>query len=77
MTVSAEIFEKKKKNRKQTYFFFNTNYLIMGTSLAPSPIARVTQPSTLTFTRVTICAFCFGETRQHKTATHLSQIRSS
>ena len=39
---------------------------IMPTSLAPSPIPKVTSPVLLT--RAVTSAFCFGDTLQHTTA---------
>mmetsp|Transcript_41388 Transcript_41388/g.129603 ORF Transcript_41388/g.129603 Transcript_41388/m.129603 type:complete len:292 (-) Transcript_41388:2393-3268(-) len=51
--------------------------LIMATSFAPSPIARLSTSSSASQTMFTISFFCFGETRQQITASQSSARRSS
>ncbi len=56
---------------KLTFLIYHTtiNYLIIDTSFAPSPMARVTADFRF-FTISTTRAFCKGVTRQHITARH-------
>lgn len=49
--------------------------LIMETSLAPSPIARVSACGSSCLIMRTTSAFCFGETRQQITASHVLLTR--
>lgn len=48
--------------------------VIIFTSLAPSPIAKVEQLGFCLLTRVTTSYFYLGETLQHNTTLHISPI---
>ena len=48
--------------------------VIIFTSLAPSPIAKVQQLGFWVLTKVTTSYFCLGETLQHSTTLHISPI---